>query len=1150
MTRISPAVPCGLPMPESPGAGWGWDLRVYHSNRLEVLAKELAGLLESDPSGPFTPERIVIPHRTTEHWLRLELARELGIAANIGFELPAEFAWSVLRGAVPSLSKARDFAPEVLRWHLFELLPDFAREDKVEAEAGARQVRRFLADGDERKRLELAEKLAGVFDRCINFREDWIREWERGATPHWQARLWRMLVDRVPERHWVHALDALERELGRKAPDAPPPRDWPRRAFVFGVSALSPSYLRLLEQLSGKIELHVFLFNPSAAYWADLRTEREIRHRTGGGDAEAQHFAVGNKLLAAWGRAGRDIFDKLIAQHDEAKELDAEPARESRLAMVQEDIREARDGDEAAASASSAAATTGEAARTRRASPDNSLQIHCCHSAMREAEVLHDRLLDLLETHPDIEPADIMILTPNPARYGPMIAAVFEAEGRIPVALSNFRAADSPTARAFFDLLSLPGTRYGVEAVLAPLDAPSLRAHFGIDENSLPAIRNWVERAGIRRGVEAGANAGTDDAQAPPIPGNTWREGLQRLLMGYAAGDTDELALGVAPCAIRGEGGFDASREKYEILGKFISYCNAAFELRGEMERPRPAKQWATLLRWKILPGFFDNGSTIGGYREVEQMREAADEFEEIGKLIDSFADQACRIDCPISFEVVRQTLGDAAADPASGPVRLADGASIGRLAQGQVLPAKIVCAVGMNGGCFPRNPPRHTFDLIECDHRSGKRRPGDRDVRHEDRYNFLEALLTARDAFIVSYSGRDQRDDAELPPSVVVDELLDYLAARFPAASPTGKTEEDRKSALESFRFEHPLQPFSQRYFTGGGKLFSYSKTMRDAAAALRGGNRKSPNRFAASLPEPDASRRTIDLDELAKFFANPARGFLNERFGIDLKEEGAAMDEVEPLEIDGLQKWSLREEIFNRTLEGRQSGVDSGSVRSLLLARGTLPFGGFGENDCDDAFAVVDAMREKLKPYAAELASEPVGLGLKLGDFHLGGAIPHVGEGRMVWWRNGKRRARDVIEIRLRQLAWMAAGKQPLPLVAISHDGEKIYSAPDSSAESIMHWLETRWRGLSKPLCFFPESSMAYAEKLGAESKDFEAAMSKARLLWAGDSRGYIPPERDDLHNRLVWDVDAAADPLQSEEFSGLAQLLLSPIFGGKPQ
>ena len=493
----------------------------------------MARLIASDPAEPLTPERIVVPHQTMARWLKLELARELGIAANLRFEQPAAFAWSILRGAVPSLSTEQGFSPDTLRWHIFEQLPDFARG------ADAAEVRRFLADGDERKRFELADKLAGVFDRCINFRDDWIRDWEQGAAPHWQARLWQLLAGKVPERHWVHALDAFERELAGGLE----PKNWPRRAFVFGVSALSPSYLRLLKQLAASIELHVFLFNPSSEYWSDLRTEREIRYRVEDGDANEQYFEEGNKLLAAWGRAGRFTFESLIALEVEEQSFFPPPDTESRLAAVQADIQEVRDSADAGSSDAVA--------------PDDSLQIHCCHSPMREAEALHDRLLDLLEKNSDIEPADIMILTPNLARYGPVIAAVFEAEGRIPVDLSRFQAADSSTARAFFDLLSLPGTRYGVEAVLAPLDAPSLRARFGIDENSLPAIRDWVRQAGIRRGV-----APDDGEQAPAMPGNTWNEGLQRLLMGYAAGDTDDLALGVAPCSIRGEGGIRSRRRR------------------------------------------------------------------------------------------------------------------------------------------------------------------------------------------------------------------------------------------------------------------------------------------------------------------------------------------------------------------------------------------------------------------------------------------------------------------------------------------------------------------------------------------------------------------------------------------------------------
>ena len=375
-------------------------MRVYHSNRLEQLAHSLAGLLARDPNEPLTPERIVVPHQTMGRWLQLELARELGVAANIRFEQPAAFAWSILRGAVPSLSGAGAFAPDTLRWHLFELLPDFARG------ADAQEVRRFLADGDERKRFELADKLAGVFDRCINFRPDWIRDWEQGAAPHWQARLWQLLTGKIPERHWVHALGEFEQERELARVGGIFPKNWPRRAHVFGISAMSPSYLRLLEQLAERIELHVFLFNPSAQYWSDLRTRREIHYRTGASDAEEQHFEEGNKLLAAWGPAGRFTFETLIAAREvEERQLFPRPGSETGLAAVQGDIQEVRD--------------SAEAGSADPLAPDISLQIHCCHSVMREAEVLHDRLLDLFDANPDIEPADVSILTPNPGAVRP-----------------------------------------------------------------------------------------------------------------------------------------------------------------------------------------------------------------------------------------------------------------------------------------------------------------------------------------------------------------------------------------------------------------------------------------------------------------------------------------------------------------------------------------------------------------------------------------------------------------------------------------------------------------------------------------------------------------------------------------------------------
>lgn len=1067
-------------------------MRVYHSNRLEKLATELAGLLATDPADPLTPERVVVPHQTMGRWLRLELARELGIAANTDFELPAEFAWSILRDAVPGLSQARGFDPGNLRWHLFELLPQFTRAP----EAG--EVRQFLADGDERKRFELADKLAAIYDRCINFRPDWIRDWERGAAPHWQARLWQLLARKVPEQHWVEALEAFRRETasGRR------PKSWPRRACFFNVSALSPSYLQLLEELGRDIDLHIFQFNPCEEFWGDLHTERESRHRAGEQDIDALHFEEGNKLLAAWGRGGRDTFNALIDAGDDHtlfQRLDSD----SRLAAVQQDIQSLRTAEKDAVASGPPA--------------DRSLQIHCCHSAMREAEVLHDRLLDLLESHPDIEPADILVVTPDLARYGPAIAAVFEAEGRIPVVLSRFREADSPTSRAFFDLLSLPGSRYGAEDVLAPLDAPSLRARFGLRENSLPAIRSWVREAGVRRGVSADGAAG---GQTPALPGNTWREGLQRLLMGYAAGDANELVLGVYPCAVSGETGFAAREADFEPLGRFVSYCSNAFDLQSLAGQSRTANQWSRLLL-NLLGKFFDEGSDIAAYGGFEAARDAADEVKAIRTLIENFRKQASRAASPIPFEVVRHALGEAASGAALGPARLADGAAVGNLASGQIPPAKVICAVGMNGDGFPRNPPRHAFDLVEQD----RRRPGDRDVRLEDRFAFLEALLAAQTSFIVTYTGRDQRDDSEIPPSVVVEELTDYISARFPDANPVW----------------HPLQAFSPRYFAGEQGLFSFSKTMFDAAKILRDGNRRAPDRFAVTLPEPEESRRKVGLSELERFFSDPAAGLLRERFDIRLREEEEALDETEPLQLNGLERYGLREQIRARTDETHGETADPESVRSLLLASGAMPHGSFGALAWDDAFGLVGGLKERLLPHAEALTAEPVKIDLEIDGFRLTGALPNIGEEHMVWWRNGRRRAKNLIEIRLRQLAWIAAGNEPLPVRAVWIDEELLIPAPDPKEESIAPWLEAWWSGLSAPLRFFPESSFAWA---GAVANGASGPIDEARKKWFGVPFRSIPGESEELTNRLLWDSDGEEDPLHAAEFERLASGLLLPL------
>ena len=77
-----------------------------------------------------------------------------------------------------------------------------------------------------------------------------------------------------------------------------------------------------------------------------------------------------------------------------------------------------------------------------------------------------------------------------------------------------------------------------------------------------------------------------------------------------------------------------------------------------------------------------------------------------------------------------------------------------------RAIPFRVVCLLGMDDESFPRSSARASFDLMQ------NPRLGDRNLRDDDRQLFLEALLSARDALLVTYVGQSAQDDSVRPAS------------------------------------------------------------------------------------------------------------------------------------------------------------------------------------------------------------------------------------------------------------------------------------------------------------------------------------------------------------------------------------------------
>jgi len=461
------------------------------------------------------------------------------------------------------------------------LLPRFMERPQFES------LRNYLGkEGDDLKRLQLAERIADLFDQYLIFRPDMISAWEKGQGDHWQALLWRELVATCGSRHDAN----LARLFLQAIQDATSPiKGMPSRVSVFGISALPRFHMEIFAGISHVTTINLFLMNPCREYWGDIVTDWEIRRAMEKDDdalLENLHFEKGNSLLGSMGALGREFFDLLGELECEEFPFFREPEGDSLLAAIQSDILNLKE-------------TTSPTEGKRSVAPeDQSIRIHSCHSPIREMEVLYDQLLEMFAKNPGLEPRDILVMAPDIEFYAPYIQAVFDMPRpthlRIPYSIAdrNIRR-ESPVIDAFLRVLDLRNSRFCASEVMAILESPAVRSRFGLHEPDLRIIEQWISQSGIRWGIDAQSRA---NQGLPALSENTWRAGLERLLLGYAMPGKGEMMFqGILPFdEVEGEGGL--------VLGRFCQFAETLFARAEELQQncSNPGAWISGPLHWAI----------------------------------------------------------------------------------------------------------------------------------------------------------------------------------------------------------------------------------------------------------------------------------------------------------------------------------------------------------------------------------------------------------------------------------------------------------------------------------------------------------------------------------------------------------------------
>jgi len=1080
-------------------------LSLYHAPDLETLGELVATLLAQPQRDPLAPARVVVPSHGMGRWLTLELARRQGIAMHLELQLPSAFVWQLSRQVLGELPEQSAFAPATLAWRLYDWLCEPANL------ARAPRLARYLEGGDERRRLSLATRIADVFDQYLLYRDDWLAAWERGERcdlgpdEDWQALLWAELT-RDGHPHRARLLDELLRRLYAAEPLA----GLPERLLVFGISSLPPHHLRVLAGLARHTEVVLFALNPCREAWGEIRDLAELA-RQPALDPDDWYLDVGHPLLASLGKQGRDFFDSLFATlfAEQGQEVgiypgDAELRDDSLLHALQQDILRLR--------------TRRPEERLELRDDDRSLELHIAHSPLREVEILHDQLLARFAADPGLSPDQVVVLTPDIERYAPFIEAVFaprEGVPRIPYSLADrSRRAEEPLLEAFIELLGLPESRFAAEEILAWLEQPAIARRAGIEREELPLLRDWLRDAGVRWGRDAAHRASLG---LPAEASFTWREGLDRLLLGFAA--PPQLA-GDAPPLLGEHWPLDALEgARGQLLGRLAAFVDQLGAFAKRLQRPRPLAEWADALQ-QLIDALFDES-------------EAGEPLLLLSQACAALREQArdAGIQRPVELALVRQQLG-ALLDAGGGASGFLTGAvTFCTMVPMRSLPFRLVCLLGLDDGALPRRTPAASFDLI-----AQHPRRGDRARRLDDRYLLLETLLSARDALYLSYVGRDPRDNAELPPSVLVSELLEAVdvTARVPG--------DDQARASARICFTHPLQPFAPGNFAGD-RLAGFAAPWFRAARRLAEPPAAAPAPFATLLPEPeDADWLRIEPADLLACFRHPARFLLERRLGLRLAEPEEALAGDEPFALERPAYRGLRQ----LALQAVEHGWSEDDERRVARAAGWLPSGELGQALWGRLRGPVRAFAPRLFELRPAAAPQPLAVDIELAGVHIHGWLDGVTAEGLFEWRLNRPAAWDLPGFWLRHLLLNLAAGEGIARhsLLISPDGDWQLGPLHDAAALLEPWLRAYRQALCEPLPFLVRSSYEFARARCTPSarsrKDpLEAGRAAARVAWLGGEFSPLPGESQDPWYALAF---RDREPLD-ERFEALAEELLGP-------
>ncbi len=970
-----------------------------------------------------------------------DMARYFTVWGNYRFLFPRTFFMEVA-ASLDIETTADGFERDVLAWRIESLLTETARESSTALSV-------YLQNSDQLKRYQLARQIAHIFDQYQLMRIDMLAGWEKGEmvsasllvpagqTERWQMLLWQKLVAEGAGNHRGDIFTRVRAALQQKDTMT----GLPRRISVFGLHTLPPLFLDILTLLAKHCDVHLFLLNPCSNYWGESRR----RSLSAAGED--------HPLLGSCGQQGREFQKMLLERVSFANEFESfqsplneqdQTGQSSLLHCLQDDLLEG-------------GCRKWPSCKKDDDFKDTSIRIVSCYSAVRELETLRDHVLMLLNENSTMDVSDIVVMAPDIQEYAPFIPAVF---AEIPYSIGDKNVQQHNEYIALFqEFLTLCNSRFSWDEVLDMLAKEQISGQFGLQREDMELLKSWVTSAGIRWGLSEKTRTrfGSDFRE------NSWRAGIDRLLMGYAIDCEDEVA-GILPYGDL-EGGSGTLLAGLCDFTDFLEEVERCLALRCDL-----AGWHNLLLEW------------------VHRLLGSPDDmdFLDLQSLLHKLTTYTPYYTSEVDLATIMSWFTGAVSElsPSSGLLR-------GQLTFCSMLPMrsipfKAVCLLGMNYGRFPRNDAESPFDLMKSNHI-----PGDRSVRSDDRYQFLEAVVAARESLYISYLGRCLKTNESLPPSVVVNELLEVLATML--------TAEGEQKHTPAFPAEQQmLYNFSSEYFREDSSLFSYDQRACQVARMLQ--NRQEEKRawWSGTLDEVDT---VVELYDLLAFFKDPHTYFVEKCLGIGFSENRGEPENAERFAVNGLVKY----EVDQILLETCMTGDDVTGLPSKLGQQGRWPLHSAGQFQFDREYGEIKSFVQEMNVAELGRKREDISFELKVGGHILKGKLSHLYEHGMLIYAYKKFWGGDLLRAWLYHL--LVRELEIFCDTRMCCKDQTISFSADAPGPDLADMITLFIQGSRQPSPLFVEPCLAYCKNFLSKRAKIPPLTKAQETFRDGLEKGYHP-------------------------------------------